>query len=198
MKKIILTVSTVLFLLSPCAVSENTCQSAGTVLYTLHEGKLLLLLADHSIKKKRGWASFGGKCDGDTPKHSAARETWEETRGYYPIETIKPLLRDDFKIETGEFVAYFVKVPFTPIKNIANFPLPKNKKKFKERGPYAWVDFAVITKTLANKKKHEKAGRYQLPDNLLPNNKNSGWLYHKFVGVIQQARRENIFPQFKQ
>jgi hypothetical protein len=58
---------------------------AGTVLYFKFKQETYLLLADHGVshQRDRGWSGFCGRCDGEGPDAAAARETNEETKGYY-------------------------------------------------------------------------------------------------------------------
>ena len=70
-----------LLLLSSCGRAPES--PAGIVLYSVVEGEVLLLLADHRLPG-RGWAAYGGAARaGETSAETAARETEEETRGYF-------------------------------------------------------------------------------------------------------------------
>ena len=64
---------------------------AGTVLYFKSKGEVFFLLAEYTYEdaQKRGWSSFsGGPEEGETAAETAARQTEEETRGYFSRKEI--------------------------------------------------------------------------------------------------------------
>ena len=80
MKKHILLIPVLVFVICQHAIAQDP---AGIVLYFKSGNEVYLLLAEDA-REGRGWATFGGKArEGEHPAETAARETEEETRGYF-------------------------------------------------------------------------------------------------------------------
>ena len=109
MKKTIgcLLIICILMLMSQIAIAS--C-GAGTVLYFKFKGETYLLLADHNWHRQRdrGWSGFGGLCDGEPVDVAAARETKEETKGFFSRGEIFARLGSSPKIRVGDFTTFFL------------------------------------------------------------------------------------------
>jgi len=113
---------------------------AGILLYTETDEGIELLLADHAPPVDRGWAAFGGHSEpGETYAETAARETEEETRGYFRRADLLEAIKDQKPTMDGPFAFYFVKVDRVPASEIMNTKPPTREAVYFERGPYAWV-----------------------------------------------------------
>jgi 8-oxo-dGTP pyrophosphatase MutT (NUDIX family) len=115
MRKIIWSVLSlpILIVLSQNAVAK--C-GAGTVIYFKFKSEIYLLLADHNRPQQhdRGWSGFGGYCDGDPFDVTAARETEEETKGFYHRDELLGKLGSSPQIRVGDFTTFFVEVDYVP------------------------------------------------------------------------------------
>jgi 8-oxo-dGTP pyrophosphatase MutT (NUDIX family) len=122
---------------------------AGTVLYTDTRQGVFLLLADHRPPSTRGWGSFGGRHEaGETPAETAARETEEETRGYFHRAAILAAIGDQSPVCDGRFAQFFVRVGDVPAASIAEAAPPSDDPVYDERGPWAWVPYTEIQRLL--------------------------------------------------
>lgn len=175
-------------------ISQSTAAScgAGTVLYATFKGETHLLLADHQLisQRQRGWAGFGGLCDGQPVDVAAARETEEETKGYYNREEILSRLGGSPNIRIGNFTTFFVKVNYVPAVAFNNQKPPDSGSYYIERGPYTWIPFAVIRQVFENR----KAGRAYIPAKYLPSNARSDWLFEPFLTGLMAAGTAGILP----
>ena len=69
---------------------------------------MCLLLADHTPRSKRGWASFGGAHEpGGSPTDTAARETGEETRGQFRRADILKAIGTQEPVFDGSYALFF-------------------------------------------------------------------------------------------
>ena len=178
-----------LLILSQNAVAE--C-GAGTVLYTKFKDKTHLLLADHQLvsQQHRGWSGFGGRCDGQPADVAAARETEEETRGFYNREEILAKLGKMPGIRVGNFTTFFVKVDYVPAVALNNPEPSRSAYHYIERGPYAWIPSAVIWQAFENR----QAGRTHIAAEYLPPNARTNWLFEPFLTSLMAAETAGILP----
>ena len=99
---------TFLLILCPAAHAERP---AGILLYFKAGTKVYLLLADHATpgSKDRGWGGFGGGPEnGESPAETAARETAEETRGFFlAAALLKQIESQTPVIDTNGFALFF-------------------------------------------------------------------------------------------
>jgi 8-oxo-dGTP pyrophosphatase MutT (NUDIX family) len=168
---------------------EKLCDAAGTIIYSKHQGEIWLLLADHK-NNKRGWASFGGGCrKRETAVDAAARETWEETRGYFSREEILQKINPEEPVETDGYIAYLVEVEFVESDAISENRLPKKETGFRERGPYAWIALEDVFKVMDS-----GDPSWSVAPELLPKNKHP-WLYNKFLNSVFVARQLGYLPK---
>ena len=174
--------------------SQNAFAScgAGTVLYFSLKGESYLLLADHNwrLQRDRGWSGFGGLCDGDPVDVAAARETEEETMGFYNRGEILARLGSSPKIHVGDFTTFFVELDYVPAVVFNNQKPTSNAASFNERGPYAWIPFAEIWQAIENK----RSGQAHILNKYLPPNAHTDWLFNNFVLSLIEAKRAGVFP----
>ena len=165
---------------------------AGTLLYHKFRYETYLLLADHrfSHQRGRGWSGFGGRCDGEPPASAAARETNEETRGYFSREEISAKLDPQSSICVNDFTTYFIEVDYVPAEVINSSRATHTSSSYCERGPYAWVPISAIWQTIYN----EKSGRMYLPAKFLPPEAQTNWLFEPFAASLLAARSAGILP----
>jgi 8-oxo-dGTP pyrophosphatase MutT (NUDIX family) len=122
--------------------------SAGIVVYHRDGDRVFLLLADHPTAK-RGWGGFGGGREkGETPAQAAARETEEETRGFFKSADMLAKIKDQKPVIDGDFALFFAEVEPVETAEIAAHPIPDGDETYRERGPWAWVPFAEVLKHL--------------------------------------------------
>lgn len=165
---------------------------AGTVLYFKFKQETFLLLADHgwSHQRERGWSGFGGRCDGDPPASAAARETSEETKGFYSREEILARLDPESSILVNDFTTYFLEVDYVPAEVINNFRASNTSSNYRERSPYAWVPISAIWQAIGNR----KSGRVYLPAKHMPPDAYTDWLFEPFVTSLLAAKSGGILP----
>ena len=128
--------------------------NAGTVLFFDLNDETYLLLADHSLgsHRQRGWSGFGGRCDEDRADKAAARETEEETKGFYKRTKIHAKLSSSLSILSNGFTTFFVKVDFVPAIVLNNHKPSFHAASYNERGPYAWIPFSEIWQAIENRR----------------------------------------------
>ena len=165
---------------------------AGTVLYFKFKHETYLLLADHSWshQRNRGWSGFGGRCDGQPPALAAARETEEETKGFYTRDKILAKLDLDSGIIVGDFNTFFIETDFVPATLINNYQASHESAAHRERSPYAWVPITAIWQAIEIK----KSGRTYLPVKFLPPDSHTDWLFEPFVASLLAARSAGRLP----
>jgi 8-oxo-dGTP pyrophosphatase MutT (NUDIX family) len=165
---------------------------AGVVLYAETAQGVVLLLADHTPPSKRGWGAFGGAHEqGESIAETAARETEEETRGYFKRETILAAIKTQQPVMDGSFALYFVKVDPVPISDISNAPIPPDKKTYAERGPYAWIPAAEVERIVSLKDTKTPA---QINAEFLPANRHTDYLWPVWIHNMRIAFKEKAIP----
>jgi 8-oxo-dGTP pyrophosphatase MutT (NUDIX family) len=166
--------------------------AAGTVLYIKFKGETYLLLADHNWyrQRDRGWSGFGGLCDGEPVDVAAARETEEETKGFYSREKIFNRLDSSPKIRVGDFTTFFLEIDYVPVVVLNNQESTLHGGSYFERGPYAWIPISVIWEAIANK----QPGRLSIPKKYLPSDAHTDWLFEPFVASLKAATKAGILP----
>ena len=139
-------------LLAGLASGAAADHPAGIILYAEGADGVSLLLADHLPPSQRGWAAFGGMHEQDeTPAETAARETEEETNGFFSRTELLARIKNSAPLFDGAYAFYFVKVPMVPIREITKLHLYDGEAAYRERGPFAWVPFSAIERQLAAK-----------------------------------------------
>ena len=190
MKKHTIFVLALILVVCGRAIAQNP---AGMVLYFKSGNEVYLLLAEDA-KKTRGWAAFGGRAHkGESPAETAARETQEETRGYFAqadllkrIEKQAPVIDDDM------FALFFAEINFVPAQRVANHqPATKNRSYF-ERGPYAWIPFSEIERYVQTKVSHDQ--KHLIDKRFLPLGNGTDWLWPVWLGTLHKAVERNALP----
>jgi 8-oxo-dGTP pyrophosphatase MutT (NUDIX family) len=166
--------------------------AAGTVLYIKFKGETYLLLADHNWyrQRDRGWSGFGGLCDGEPVDVAAARETEEETKGFYSREQIFNRLDSSPKIHVGDFTTFFLEIDYVPAIVINNQESTQHGVSYLERGPYAWIPISVIRDAMIKK----QSGRMFIPEKYLPPDAQTNWLFEPFVASLRAAKKAGFLP----
>ena len=180
-----------LFILTGFAPAISA-QPAGTVLYMESGGEVFLLLADHTDSATRGWGGFGGSHEhGETPVQTAARETAEETRGYFTAEALEGRLEGLTPLIDGSFHLYFLEIDFVPAPSVANNRPPSDTIYFRERGPYAWIPWSEVRQYLASE---EPAPPFVIDGRYLPASAERDWFWDVWIRNLRLALRENAIP----
>ena len=189
--KLLLSAS-LIFLSSNAGAGES---GAGGVLYTNIQGSTYILLADHK-KNKRGWASFGGRLDQQTPMEAAAREIEEETNGLitkdWALKKIPNAPSYTVTRESSFYTMYFLEVPFKPAIQFTSTKVSKNNKGFDERGPYTWIPVQVLENALSNYK--NKKSKVSMPSEYLPPSKKTSWFWKRFISSLYKAEKDGVLP----
>ena len=165
---------------------------AGTVLYFTFKADTYLLLADHQFRgqQHRGWSGFGGLCHGEPSDVAAARETEEETKGFYKRGELLTRLVMSPKIRVGSFTTFFVEVDFVPAVVFYHLKPPGNGSGYLERGPYAWVPLSVIRQATESR----QSGRALIAGKYLPPDARTNWLFEPFLTSLKAAETAGILP----
>ena len=165
---------------------------AGMVLYFKAGDEVFLLLADHR-EKDRGWAGYGGSpYDGESAAETAARETEEETRGYFLRDDLLATIRDQEPVIDNGFALFFAEVPFVPAQLVTNHPLPNDNESYLERGPYAWIPYSELEPYLKSRAEHEE--RPPIDKRLLPGGGSTSWYWPVWLGSVRRAVETNSIP----
>lgn len=172
------------------------CQAerpAGMVLYFKSGDDVFLLLADHRASD-RGWAAYGGGShEGESTAETAARETEEETRGYFLRDDLLAMIQGQQPvIDRNGFALYFAEIPFVPAQLVTNNPLPSADKSYTERGPYAWIPYSELDKYLKGPVNYEE--RHPIAGTLLPNGQNTAWFWPIWLGNVRRAIETDSIP----
>lgn len=197
MKKII--ILSIFIFITLCSGHVFAGMPAGIALYLRSGNETYLLLADHSFnsQQKRGWAGFGGAADkGETPAQTAARETEEETRGYFKKEFLIDRLKGKEPLIDDGFVLFFVEINFVPAQRIGNNSELDADFSYYERGPYAWIPFSDIQKHL--KERIQKNKTYNVDIDYLPPDCHSRHYWSAWLGNIKAALDRGKLPWLKE
>ena len=172
--------------------------SAGIVLYFESDNEVYLLLADNQGRaSQRGWGSFGGGASkGESPAETAARETYEETRGYFLRRDLLQAIKDHVPVVAeGGFAQYFVRVPFVPAQRVSNNPIPEDESFYSERGPYAWIPYSEVEKYLLAPIKRQK--KYPIDSRFLPEGSKTDWAWPAWLSTMRLAAEAGVLPWAK-
>ncbi|MGC1481607.1 MAG: NUDIX domain-containing protein [Chthoniobacterales bacterium] len=165
---------------------------AGTILYAETPDGIEFLLADHTPPTDRGWASFGGHGEADeTVAETAARETEEETHGYFSREQLLAAIGDQPPLTDGPYSFFVIKVDHVPIAEIANHPVPPGSPTYAERGPFAWIPLSQI-KRFFDPATISFPLRIQ-PD-LLPSNSHTDYVWPLWLHNLSVALESGAIP----
>lgn len=168
---------------------------AGIQLYAQTPDGVFLLVADHIFPVKRGWAGFGGMADaGETIAQTAARETEEETRGYFKREDLLAAIAGQEPVFDGKFAFYFVKVDKVPAEEINRHSTGGGGIAFAERGPYTWVPYSEVERYL-DQDAAPTARNYVINNAYLPSGRlNTRWFWPVWLNNFRAAHLQNAIP----
>ncbi|MDY0313323.1 MAG: NUDIX domain-containing protein [Desulfobacterales bacterium] len=195
MLKIRAFIGVVMVFLLATGVAAGGCTAgrpAGTVLYTHTDQGVFLLLADHRPPSTRGWGSFGGKHElGENPAQTAARETEEETRGYFHRGVILAAIGNQQPVYDGRFAQFFVEVGHVLPEAIAEAVLPSNDFVYNERGPWAWVPYAEIQRLI---EMDDSGDPLRIDARYLPAGAHTDWIWPTFLHSLLVAIEQGALP----
>ncbi len=180
-------VTAVLIFLAVAVPGVVLANGAGVIAYTKIQGKTYVLLADHP-DSNRGWATFGGRLDGQTAKEAALREFHEETRCVYRETTI--ILEEDRSVKTAGFVAYVAEVKFVPAYLFTGIEDRQGCTggQYQERGPWAWVPASTLRESLARGNLNAEIEKKYLPSG------HQGELWPVAAESLKMALDEGLIP----
>lgn len=169
--------------------AEPAGPPAGITLYAVTPQGVKLLLADHTVSARipaRGWSSFGGSHEaGETPIQTAARETEEETHGYFKRQDLEKALAGQEPAVDGVYHQFFLEVPFVEITELLKVEIPETHS-FQERGPFAWIPLSEILPYLEGREFPKEAAKIQ--PRYLPAGGQTDWLWSTWLRNLRQAR----------
>jgi len=153
--------------------------------------EVYLLLADHK-GSKRGWGAFGGRAEsGENPMETAARETEEETRGFFKKEELLKKLKSKTPFIDDDFFMYFLEIDFVPAQRVTNNDLSAGGKDYRERGPFAWIPYSDIKKYLTSPVKGQ---RHYIDKNFLPKKAKRDYFWKTWIDNMVGAYKSQSIP----
>ncbi|SHK35461.1 8-oxo-dGTP pyrophosphatase MutT, NUDIX family [Rubritalea squalenifaciens DSM 18772] len=163
--------------------------AAGIVLYCEKPDGVWVLVADHKMGK-RGFASFGGSYEkGETYQETAARETSEETRGYFKQEDLLKGIAGQKGVDYLIYRMFFLKVPFV---EAAEIEKRKGAGVMDERFDYVWVPEKELSRYFG------VVADLQTPLKLdpayLPKKAKTDYYWRLWLGQMAEAQRRGAFP----
>ncbi|MDD5704527.1 MAG: NUDIX domain-containing protein [Kiritimatiellae bacterium] len=183
---------TVVAALTPAVSLGDTGYSAGVVIYTETPQGVAVLLADHVPPSKRGWASFGGSHEpGESVTETAARETEEETHGYFKRADILLAIKTQQPVFDGSFALFFVRVKHSPTEDIVKAAIPADNEAYMERGPYAWIPCTEIERLLTLQ---DSVLPLRVDSQYLPADAHTDWLWPVWIHNLRVAITKNALP----
>jgi len=178
-----------LVLVASCASQGDP---AGILLYSRHQGQIQLLVANDA-PGVRGWSGFGGTArPGEGTKLTAARETSEETRGYFDQDWLLERIIGSGVVEINGFHLYFAEVPHVPAQEVMSHPVEPRQMALREFEFYTWVPFAEI-KPLLSKAELTEADLKVNPRHL-PHGCRADSYWRVWIAALQEAHRQQAFP----
>jgi 8-oxo-dGTP pyrophosphatase MutT (NUDIX family) len=165
---------------------------AGILLYHRDGDNIFVLLANDS-KGTRGWGGFGGAAEeNETLRETAARETEEETRGYFSRTWLAERIADQKPLSSRGFHMYFVEVPFVPAQRVMNNPVEGRKAAMEETQFYAWIPFSELEPVLA--KDNPSAEDLRMNALYVPRGSEAHSLWRVWVLNMRDAQKQGMFP----
>ena len=188
---------TFLLILCPAAHAERP---AGILLYFKAGTEVYLLLADHATpgSKDRGWGGFGGGPEsGESPAETAARETAEETRGFFLVAALlKQIESQTPVIDTNGFALFFAEIPFVPVQQVANYQPENMDRAYFERGPFAWIPFSEVKRHLVGD--IDGTPKYSIDKHFLPAGSRSEWFWSVWIGNMRMVLETHALPWLRE
>ena len=165
---------------------------AGILLYAKHQGEIRILVGNDRLYT-RGWSGFGGgNKEGEGRALTAARETCEETRGYYAQDWLLKRIVGQEPAELGGFSLYFVEVDHVPAQRVKEHPLKRLQPAYMEMHHYTWVPFSEIEPLLAKTQRSETDLRVN-PDHI-PKGCREDSYWDVWINTLRQVHLKNTFP----
>lgn len=185
-----LVAAALLMILTEASVSARG--PAGILLYHRDGDNVFLLLANDS-KGTRGWGGFGGGAEGDESlRETAARETEEETRGYFSRNWLAEQIADQKPLSSRGFHMYFVEVPFVPAQRVMNNPVEGHQAAMEETQFYAWIPFSELEPVLAKDEPSEADLR--MNPLYVPRGCNAFSLWRVWILNMRDGQKQGVFP----
>lgn len=165
---------------------------AGIVLYSNHEGKTWILLADHQ-GNNRGWAAFGGMHEaGETGIDTAVRETVEETRRFFSADVLRNQISDQVPVISGFFRLYFAEVDYVDASKVELNTVGANDTVSMERQYYTWVPLSEIRHLVCAES--ILGEDFSVNPNYLPATKPDGHYWHIWIQNMRDAYSQKALP----
>lgn len=185
-----------LVLLTGSAASVGNVGPAGITLYSVVDGKVLLLVADHA-GSNRGWAGFGGASNpAETSYQTAARETEEETRGYFKRDRLLQQISGQYPTFSGFYSSYFAEVPFVSIEQLLQETQQVTAGIMREREYYAWIPLQALTPLICAERLPDEPADNSLlvsPEHL-PDQLNGEKFWVLWIQNLRDAHQQNNLP----
>ena len=190
MKRHLVFVLVLVLCISGLSRAENP---AGIVLYFESGSEVYLLLAEDS-GKTRGWGAFGGAPHkGERPAETAARETEEETRGYFNrMGLLRKIEKQEPVIDHNRFALFFAEIDFVPAPAVTNNQPATNDRSYFESGPYAWIPFSQVERYVQAKVDREQ--KHIIDKKYLPLGCETDWLWPIWLGNVRKAVEQSALP----
>ncbi len=173
--------------------ADSNKLNAGIVFYTRGSGGVQYLLADHT-QSNRGWAAFSGRQDGaETPAETAARETEEETHGYFSRATLLKRIQNQRPFTIGRYHVYFLQIDRVPAERIMGHRVPGWVESYTERGPYAWIPASEVIRALATGSKKTKD--LLINPKYLPTGTKNPHFWDEWIENLRAAQQAGVLPK---
>ena len=171
------------------ALAQNP---AGILLYFESGSEVYLLVAeDH--KKIRGWSGFGGRAkEGESLAETAARETEEETRGYFARADLMKKITEQEALMDNRFALFFAEIDFVPAQLLSNLQPPAVDAAYDESGPYAWIPFSHIVDYVRSEVNQKE--KYPVDKRYLPSECKTDWFWPVWLHTVRKAVEKKALP----
>jgi len=123
---------------------------------------------------------------------TAARETSEETRGYYNQAGLLKMISGQKPIRQSGFSLYFAEVPYVSAKKIMAHPIKRWSPGYFETQHYAWVPFFEIEPLLT--KNNLTESDLQLHPRHLQRTSRSKVYWKVWIDQLKQVQMNDGFP----
>lgn len=165
---------------------------AGILLYHRDGDTILLLLANDS-DGTRGWGGFGGGAKrGESLRQTAARETEEETRGFFSRSWLEEQIAQQSPFSSRGFHLFFAQVPYVPGQRIMNHPVDDGRPELQETQFYAWIPFSEIEPLLVNEELSDD--ELQVNPRCVPEGCDAHTYWRVWIENMRDAQRQGAFP----
>lgn len=157
------------------------------VLYFQNDDEVFLLLGED--RDERGWSAFGGGAhEGESVKETAARETSEETRGYFKKDWLLEQLEGKVAVKSNGFHLFFVEVPFVPAMRVTRNEISeKTESALTEMSHFAWVPVSDLEQVLAGQSE-------AIEERFLPTTSKSDFYWSIWLANMRDAYRHRACP----